>query len=261
MQSFTQTRTSLSGQTKTRTLHTAPPQERLLQKIVARGLSERLDNMQHPASYGYRPKRSRQMAVKALKKLIEQNRPWILESDIADCFDSIPHSIIRSRLASLINDDITTDFILRVISALRQNAITGIGIPQGSPLSPLLANIVLRDLDYDLSQQNYHHIRYADDFVICCRTPEEAQQAEQACIQSLSEQQLTLKLSKTHLKQISEGLIFLGYHIDEQTIQDLSAQTAEQNLPLIEQDGINPITPPGQTLIICRNPPHRAQPS
>lgn len=261
LQTHRHTQTRLNGKQKTRTLAIAPLPERIVQKIAAKTLSRILDSCQHHASYGYRPQRSRKQAVSRIQRHIKYGNNWILESDIEDCFDSIDFNIVKTRLNCLLNDQQTTQFILDCLSApLTNDTATPRhqGIPQGSPLSPLITNIILTDLDYDLSQQGHKHIRFADDFIVCGTTRSSVEQALTACHKSLTEHKLTLNQEKTHITQAAENFVFLGYQLNDQTATDLSqltkAQKPHNHLEpnLIHQPGSPPISRRGQSLFICR---------
>lgn len=261
LQTFQHTQVRLNGKQKTRTLAVAPLSERLVQKLVAKNLSRILDTAQHSASYGYRPKRSRKQAVNRIQRHIKFGRNWILESDIDDCFDSIGFDVVKTRLLCLLGDAELVQFILDCLSAptVDDTATPRYkGIPQGCPLSPLITNIVLTDLDYDLSQQGFKHIRFADDFVVCGETRDHVEKALAACKQSLTEHGLLLNEEKTQITQAAENFVFLGYQVDDQTATDLSRldKVKAPKNPLephvIQQSGVAPISRRGQTLYVCK---------
>lgn len=258
LKTFKKTSIGLNGKQKTRTLSTAPLPERVMQKAVAKYLSQVLDNAQHPASYGYRPKRDRKQAVEAVSKNIKYGKNWVLETDIENCFDEISLDVVQIRLQCLFNDIELTRFVLEVLCApLINNEKTdvSIGIPQGCPLSPLIANIVLTDLDYDLSLKGFSHIRFADDLVICGNSRSLLEQARLVCEQSLGEHGLKLNQSKTKITQAAENFIFLGYEIDEKQAVDLSHLNNPRNqsgmIGKIEQVDSPPIGLRGQVLFVC----------
>ncbi len=271
---YQHTRTRLNGKKKTRTLAVAPVPERMVQKVVTKQLSQIIDGFQHRASYGYRPKRNRKQAVARIQHHIKFGNNWILESDIEDCFDHISFDVVQTRLRGLFGDDDLWRFVVDCLSAPLNHQLNRAkqanhsnqagqlkksrqyGIPQGSPLSPLIANLVLTDLDYDLSQQGFKHIRFADDFVVCGSSRAQVEKALVACQKSLSEHHLSLNEDKTHITQAAENFIFLGYQIGDKHVTDLSGQSPpkpqhplEPNL--IMQKGISPISHRGQTLFVC----------
>lgn len=262
LQTFTQIQTRLNGKNKHRIFAVAPLPEKTIQKLVAKKLSQMLDDIQHKASYGYRPKRNRQQAVACIQKHIKYGNNWVLETDIEDCFNKIQHSVIQTRLKSIFGEDDIVEFVMQCMTTptvknAHQNLPSkSCGIPQGSPLSPLIANIVLTDLDYDLYHQGYSHIRFADDFVVCAKSRKQLQAALLACKQSLFEHGLSLNNEKTHITQVAENFVFLGFQINDKQATDLSKKTTTKPINLLEpeviqQTGTTPISRQGQTLFVC----------
>jgi group II intron reverse transcriptase/maturase len=173
-----------------------------------------------PCSFGFRPKRS---AHDALQVLIDESwcgRRWVAESDIANCFEAIPHSALMSAVEERICDR-------RLLKLLRAMLRAGVmeagavrhgvtGTPQGGVVSPVLCNVYLHRLDREWQARGSGVlVRYADDLLALCKTKREAGDALAALTASLAELGLELKQAKTrivHLREGGEGVDFLGFH-------------------------------------------------
>jgi RNA-directed DNA polymerase len=173
-----------------------------------------------PCSLGYRPRRS---AHDALQVLIDQSwsgRRWVPETDIADCFEAIPHSALMSAIGERISDR----HLLKLVRAMLRAGVMEdgavhrdvTGTPQGGVISPLLANVYLHRLDRCWQTRGRGVlVRYADDLVVMCNSRAEAEAALSALRSILAELGLELKQAKTrivHLREGGEGLDFLGFH-------------------------------------------------
>jgi RNA-directed DNA polymerase len=144
----------------------------------------------------------------------------VVDSDLKGYFDSIPHERLLAEVGRKIADQRVLDL---VAAYLKAGVLDGLqewtpeqGTPQGAVISPLLANLYLDEFDHTLAQKGYQLVRYADDFVILCRSQAEAERALAEVRQLVEARALTLHPSKTRLVDASQpgGFDFLGYHFE-----------------------------------------------
>ena len=171
-------------------------------------------------SFGFRPRRSAHDALRVLIDEAWRGNRWVVETDIANCFEAIPHD----RLMAAIEEGIVDRHVLKLLRAmLRAGVMEGAavtrsaaGTPQGGVISPVLANIYLHRLDrcWERGGQGVL-VRYADDLVVMCKTQADAEAALTALKAVLADLGLEPKDAKTrivHLREGGEGLDFLGFH-------------------------------------------------
>ena len=141
--------------------------DRIVQQAIAQVLNKIFDPIFSNSSFGFRPKRSAQMAVKQASRYVKEGRIWVVDIDIEQFFDKVNHDVLMSKLAKTIGDKILLKLIRRFLTAgLMQDGICkarNAAAPQGGPLSPLLSNILLHDLDKELEKRGHSFCRYADD--------------------------------------------------------------------------------------------------
>lgn len=167
-------------------------------------------------SYGFRPGRGCKDALRRVDQLLKQGSVWVVDADLKNYFDTIPHDKLLALLATKISDSRVLTLIERFLKAEiveeLQHWSPETGAPQGAVLSPLLSNIYLDALDHLLAARGYEMVRYADDFVILCRTREAAAAALQLVQSWVHEAQLTLHPEKTRIVDVREtSFDFLGY--------------------------------------------------
>ncbi|HFQ13441.1 MAG TPA: CRISPR-associated endonuclease Cas1, partial [Gammaproteobacteria bacterium] len=213
-----------------RALCVPPFRDRVLQRALAQVLTPALEPLFYVQSHGYRPGRSRHSARDAIQAAWRAGYRWVYESDIEDFFDSVDHQRLRERLTALYDNDPAIDAIIEWMSAPVRFGERLIerprGLPQGSPLSPLMANLMLDDFDNDLRDAGFLLIRYADDFVILCRDREQAEQAHQAATRSLAEHGFRLNPDKTQIKSMEQGFRYLGYLFVNDMALDVGSEPA-----------------------------------
>ena len=173
------------------------------------------------SSYGFRPGRGCKDALREVDELIQEGYVHVVDADFDSYFDSIPYEPLMGEVSERISDGA----VLELIRAfLNQDIIQGMkrwtpvgGTPQGAVISPLLANIYLHPLDRHMKQRGYRMVRYADDFVVLCRTAEQAQAALKEVRAWVEQNGLSLNADKTHVgdcRQAGQGFEFLGYRFE-----------------------------------------------
>lgn len=172
-------------------------------------------------SYGFRPGRGCKGALRRVEELLGGGYTWVVDADLKSYFDTIPQDQLMARVRERIADGP----VLRLIEAfLRQGVLeesegwepSEQGTPQGAVISPLLANVYLNPLDHQMAQKGYQMVRYADDFVILCRSQGQAQEALAEVQAWVSEAGLTLHPDKTRIVDATQrgGFEFLGWHYE-----------------------------------------------
>lgn len=207
---------------KKRSIEKLNLQELILHKLLANALSPLLDAYISSHSIGYRKGKSRHDAKAQLDKLIQQKYCWAVETDIADFFESIQFKTLWSlllaklpskehKLCSLLKDLMEADYIAMNGETQPRHQ----GLMQGSPLSPLLANFYLTQLDNALIERQIAFVRYADDIVLLTQNHQQAEAVLDYVSDVCKTLHLQLSLPKTKVTDIKQGFAFLGFHFDQ----------------------------------------------
>jgi len=173
--------------------------DRLIQQAVHQVLSPMWEPTFHEHSYGFRPGRSAHQAVGAAQAFIAEGRKWVVDLDLEKFFDRVNHDRLMARLAGRISDKRLLKLIRAYLNAgVMENGLVSLtreGTPQGGPLSPLLSNIVLDELDQELERRGHSFVRYADDCNIYVKS-ERAAERVMAGITDFITRKLKLKVNQ-----------------------------------------------------------------
>ncbi len=173
--------------------------DRVVQEAVRQVLEPLYEPTFHASSHGFRPERSCHTAIAEAKQHLEEGYEWVVDLDIEKFFDQVNHQRLMARLAERVGDRRLLVLIGRMLKAAvvmpdGVRVSTEEGVPQGGPLSPLLSNVVLEELDRELSQRGHRFVRYADDCNIYVRS-ERAGKRVMASVVSFIEGRLRLKVN------------------------------------------------------------------
>jgi RNA-directed DNA polymerase len=210
------------GDGKTRPLGIPAVRDRVAQEVIRQLLSPLFEQIFHNDSFGFRPGRGCHMAVERVLQLHQQGYKYVLDADIKGFFDNIPHAVIMAGLAAEVADGNILRIVERFLKAgvMEDGALspTSMGTPQGGVISPLLANIALNNLDWQLQNADFRFVRYADDFVVLCESEAKVKEAHDLVQCQLTQLGLTLSPEKTKQTQFREGFAFLGFTISSWSV-------------------------------------------
>ncbi|WP_323735826.1 group II intron reverse transcriptase/maturase [Methanosphaera sp. ISO3-F5] len=205
--------------------------DRIYQMVVKLALEPRVEAWFEPCSYGFRPLRGVEHAIAKIHTSTKGHiRKWIFEGDFKSCFDTLNHDFIIKQLGNFPAKEVIKSWLEAGYLYNGCINITSTGTPQGGIISPVLANVALHGMEDALNIEykqhtdkigniNYHNtskyimIRYADDFVVICKTKEDAENIYGLLEPYLSERGLTLAEDKTRITHIDDGFDFLGFNI------------------------------------------------
>jgi RNA-directed DNA polymerase len=196
--------------------------DRTAQEVLRRLLSPIFERQFHEASFGFRAGRSCHQALGRALKLHRQGLSVVLNADIRGFFDNISLKRIMKAVAAQVADGNILRLVEKFLkSGVMENGVfkpTTVGTPQGGPLSPLLANVVLNHLDWQLDAAGYRFVRYADDFIVLCRSYNQAREAL-TFVEHVLENDLGLHLSaeKTVITSFGKGYSFLGFEVSSRS--------------------------------------------
>ncbi len=191
--------------------------DRVCQQALLNRLEPILEPIFDEANFGYRRGRSTQDAMRKVWKEIQSGREWIVDADLKDFFGSVEHE----KLLTLVAQRIADGRVLRLIEAMLKAGSYGKGrlfptergTPQGGVVSPMLSNVLLTPFDREMRRRGYQLTRYADDWVVTCKSASEARAAIAAARKILEQLGVELHPQKTRIVHVRQGFEFLGYKI------------------------------------------------
>lgn len=202
---------------KTRALGIPCIYDRVCQQAIVNKLEPIFEEVFDESSFGYRKGRSQKDALKKIWREINEGNEWIVDADLKDYFGSVEHS----KLMTLITQRISDGRVLALIEQMLKAGVieggkyypTTVGTPQGGVASPCLSNIFLTPFDKEMRHKGYKLTRWADDWVVTCKTRKEAEFALKFAKKILSTLGVTLNMQKTRIVNIKHGFEFLGFKI------------------------------------------------
>jgi len=201
---------------ETRPLGIPTVRDRVVQTALVHVIEPILDHQFHERSFGFRHGRGAHDALRVVEQKLQEGYVYVVDADLKSYFDSIP----KDRLMKLIKEHISDSRLLQLIKMFLDQSIleelrewTPVsGVPQGAVLSPVLSNLYLNPLDHEMAEHGFEMVRYADDFVVLCRSEFEAGTALQMITQWVESAGLTLHPTKTKIVDSrTERFAFLGY--------------------------------------------------
>jgi RNA-directed DNA polymerase len=208
------------GTTEKRPLSIPTVRDRIVQAAVKIVLEPIFEADMLPCSFGFRPRRAAHDALQVLVDESWRGRRWVVETDIANCFSAIPHD----QLMQAVEERVCDQAVLKLLRAMLRAGVMDDGVvrrevtgtPQGGVVSPLLANVYLHRIDRAWSTREHGVlVRYADDAIVMCTSPQQAEAALARLTELLAELGLEPKQAKTrivHMEVGGEGFDFLGFH-------------------------------------------------
>lgn len=190
--------------------------DRIVQQAIVQIVDPLFDDSLSPRSFGFRKNRRAHDAIATAIRDAREGFRTVVDADIASFFDRLDREVTMSRVCRRIADGRVLDLIEAFLKAgVSENGVVTVpteGTPQGGVISPWLANLVLDDLDKAIESKGWRHVRYADDFIVLCKSRQEAEEALMFVKEVLEGLKLSLHETKTRVSDCEVGFEFLGFH-------------------------------------------------
>ena len=246
--------------------------DRVVHTSIATALTPILEPLFEDGSFGYRPNRGVVHAVERIEQWRKRGYDVVIEADIVSFFDNVDQEILMAKLHSAIAAIPGSAPLLALVETLLDDQASALGtarqgIVQGSPLSPLLANLYLDALDEEIEEQGVKIVRFADDFVVLCKSEKKAEKVLARCVRLLEQHNLRLHDDGTRIVSFDKGFDFVGYLFLRTLALKQAAPPAQRSLAKLpksavtdegvielEQDGSR--FDPGKRVLYVLDPTH-----
>jgi RNA-directed DNA polymerase len=200
------------GNGEARPLSIPTVRDRVAQTAVLQTTEPVLEKEFEDCSFAFRKGRSVKQAVYRIKELYDAGYRWVVDADIDAFFDNVDHALLFSKVGKYIKDEYIVNLIRLWIKAEVWDGeslrVMEKGIPQGSPISPILSNLFLDELDEEMLKHGQRYVRFCDDFLILCKSPEKAKVALELTNEILAK--LLLWLDEAEITSFDQGFKYLG---------------------------------------------------
>lgn len=204
---------------KTRPLGTPAIRDRVVQQALLTAIEPYLESIFSTSSFGFRPHKSAHQAMNQIQQYLDEGYTIVVDADIRDFFGTLNQQILMAKVRTVIPDRQATYLIWKFLRAgiMQEGRIrtATAGTPQGGVISPILANLYLNDFDHIFERAGLKLVRYADDFVILCKSVNQAVAAFKLTRELLKKIRLELAEEKTRITDYSTGFDFLGYRFQQ----------------------------------------------
>ena len=238
---------------ETRPLGIPTVRDRVVQRATLDVIEPILDNQFHDRSFGFRHGVGAHDALRIVEQKLEEGYVYVVDADLKGYFDTIP----KDRLLALVKEHISDSRLLKLLKLfLDQNIMEELrewtpiaGVPQGAVLSPVLSNLYLNPLDHQMADSGFEMVRYADDFVVLCRSQNEAEEALKLITAWVEQAGLTLHPTKTKVVDSrTKSFAFLGYSFRGDQIHPRRESLAKIKARIVE---LTPRKRPGSIEMIA----------